>query len=68
MADMLSDIKTGMASMGTKLDMLILRIDPTLLDHENRLRKLEQKVWIAAGASLAGGGILGGVIGQFLGQ
>lgn len=68
MADTLTDIKTGMASMGTKLDLLIQRIDPVITDHETRLRKLEQKVWIASGIAMAGGTVLGGGLAQILGQ
>lgn len=68
MADTLTDIKTGMASMGTKLDLLIQRIDPVITDHETRLRRLEAKVWIASGAALAGGGVLGALLGPVLGS
>jgi hypothetical protein len=68
MADTLTDIKTGMASMGTKLDLLIQRIDPVITDHESRLRKLEQKVWLASGVALAGGGALGATLSAVLGN
>ena len=43
MADSLTAIKTDLATMRTMLDLLIQRIDPTLIDHEQRIRALEQR-------------------------
>lgn len=67
MADTLTNIQTTMATIGTKLDLLIQRVDPLLTDHETRLRKLEQKVWVASGAALAGGGALGSLLAHLTG-
>lgn len=66
-AETLADIRTAVATMNTKMDMLIQRFDPALSDHESRLRKLEARVWVAAGAAVAGGGTLGSVVGAILG-
>lgn len=40
----------------TKLDMMLQRIDAVYNDHENRIRKLEARVWVASGFATAGGG------------
>ena len=60
-ADALTEIRV-------KLDMLIEQWSPKLIDHESRLRKLEARVWVAAGAAAAGAGTLGSVVSQFLGK
>lgn len=67
MPDTLANIRTELATLGTKLDLLIARIDPVITDHETRLRKLEAKIWVASGFALAGGGVLGAVLGPVLG-
>lgn len=43
MADTLTEIRTVIATLATKLDLLIARIDPTLVDHEQRIRAMEQR-------------------------
>lgn len=62
MAEVLAEIKSTIATVTTKLDMLIQRIDPTLMDHEKRIRSLEQWRWRVAGGAALAGGILGGGI------
>ncbi len=37
-------------------------------DHETRIRSLERKVWAAAGAAAAAGGVLGTIAQQLLGS
>ncbi|MGI5285238.1 hypothetical protein ACQEVF_18145 [Nonomuraea polychroma] len=44
--------------METKLDAAISRGD----DHEDRIRRLERAVWVAAGAGMAGGGVFGVIV------
>lgn len=39
-----------------------------LNDHENRIRRVERSVWIAAGACAAAGGVLGSLVGPLIGQ
>lgn len=76
MADALAEIRTTIATLSTKLDLLIQRIDPMLMDHEQRIRELEKRTpdgladrltaleqwrWRLAGAALGGGGIGGAI-------
>lgn len=69
MSDRLRDLELGFATLSatltTKIDALMTDGAPRHLDHENRLRKLEAKVWVAAGAALAGGGVMG-TVGSYL--
>lgn len=51
-----------LAVIETKLDHITEKLTDTLgkmTDHESRIRKLEKAVWVAAGAGVAGGGVLG---------
>lgn len=52
-----------LARIETKIDLFLLRSD----DHETRLRALERKVWVAAGAATALGGAAG-TVAQMLGK
>lgn len=47
----------------TKLDGVLVRGD----DHEGRVRRLERAVWVAAGAGVAGGALVGGIAQQIMG-
>mgnify|MGYP007126127428 CR=1 FL=1 len=40
---------------------------PQLQDHENRIRRLEKAVWIAAGIATAAGSTIGTALGGVLG-
>lgn len=51
----------------TKLDLMITRLDPSLLDHEMRIRKLERAIWAWSGVAAAGGGVLGSILGPLIG-
>ena len=51
----------------TKLDTLLLRLDPQHNDHELRIRALEQKVWVASGFAAAGGSGLTAILLQVFG-
>lgn len=57
----------ALTEIRVKLDMLIEQWSPKLLDHEDRLRKLEARVWLAAGMAAAGAGTLGSAVSQILG-
>jgi hypothetical protein len=48
-----------LVSVETKLDLLREEIGPRMKDHEDRIRRMEAKLWMFTGASLLGGGILG---------
>lgn len=50
----------------TKLDMLISRFDPVVIDMEARVRTLEARVNRAAGMALVGGGALGTIGGALI--
>lgn len=52
----------------TKLDMTQLDHEGRIRDHENRIRRMERFQWLLAGASAAGGGIVGSIIGPLIGQ
>lgn len=43
----------------TQLAMVLLEIGPRHTDYEMRLRKVEAKLYIMAGAGIVGGGTLG---------
>lgn len=47
----------------TKIDSIIDRGD----DHEKRIRRLERALWVAAGAGVAGGAVVGNVARQIMG-
>ena len=51
----------------TRIRILEHRPAPNEKDHEDRLRKIERMIWIAAGGALAGGGLIGTVAGKLLG-
>ncbi len=51
----------------TKIDLLLADIAPRHVDHENRIRKLEAKVYVAAGFAAASGGGLGALIAHLTG-
>lgn len=55
-------ISTRLTRVETKLDMMLQRIDNVYNDHENRIRKLEARVWVASGFATAMGGGLGLII------
>ncbi|MFC5996965.1 hypothetical protein ACFQE5_22395 [Pseudonocardia hispaniensis] len=63
----LDDDHDRLVRVETKLDTLLQRLDPMLQDHESRIRKLEQKVWVACGAAIAGGGAAGTVASFLIG-
>jgi len=67
-ADTLSDIKLAVAKMETKLDEVIKRLDPVVVDHEQRLRVLEAKVLRWSGMATAIGAVLGTAGGAVLSQ
>lgn len=48
-------VETQLAVINTKLDTIIASADATRIDHEIRLRKVEQFRWILLGAALASG-------------
>lgn len=56
------EVLDRLISIELKLDAVINRGD----DHETRIRRLERAVWIAAGAAMAGGGVLGAIASQIL--
>lgn len=56
-----------LVSLETKLDILLQQINPKIEDHESRLRKVEAKLWLLAGACATGGGVVGGFLGPLLG-
>lgn len=73
-ADRLRDLELAFATLSatltTKLDNIAesIKADSTRHDdHENRIRGLEMKVWVACGAALAGGGAVGTIGGYLLG-
>jgi hypothetical protein len=41
--------------------------DASHADHEQRIRRVERAIWLAAGASAAGGGAIGAIASQILG-
>jgi hypothetical protein len=54
-----------LARVETKLDLLVEQIAPQRLDHEARIRTLEQRAWMLAGFAAAPGvvALLGNVLG-----
>jgi hypothetical protein len=58
-----NEFSLSLARLEAKLDVIGVKLDlmsGTLLDHEGRLRALEKKIWMAAGAA----SVLGGAISQ----
>ncbi|HEX6969095.1 MAG TPA: hypothetical protein VF174_09835 [Micromonosporaceae bacterium] len=55
-----NDIVERLARLETKLDMHLTRAS----DHEARIRRLEQALWWASGVAMAGGGMVGAVLGR----
>jgi hypothetical protein len=54
----------SLARLEHKLDVIGVKLDMmggTILDHEGRLRALEKRIWMAAGAAA----VVGGAVGQF---
>lgn len=47
------DVETRLIRIETKLDLTITSADKLSSDHENRLRAVERKFWIAIGMALA---------------
>lgn len=58
-----NDFSLSLARLEAKLDVIGVKLDlmsGTMIDHETRLRSLEKKVWMAAGAA----SIIGGAVSQ----
>lgn len=67
MTDASATVETQLALINQKLDGLIQQTTDRGTDHETRLRKLEQRVFLIVGAAAATGGGAGWLA-QFLGH
>lgn len=67
LGEALGEIRTAIATLTTQIDLLTKRWDPVITDHETRIRKLEQRVWIASGAAAAVTWVISQVLGPILG-
>jgi hypothetical protein len=47
MADAIGAMRTELATLSTEVRLMIQRVDPMLLDHEQRLRVVEQRPQVA---------------------
>lgn len=56
MTDATLTMETQLALINQKLDDLVAQSKDRGADHETRLRKLEQRVWLLVGAAAASGG------------
>lgn len=68
---MSAEIAVQLARIEAKIDVALARVDTkldtgaaTMVDHEGRIRVLERKVWLAAGAA----GAVSAGLAQFLGR
>ena len=62
---MSSDLNAVMERLGridAKLDLVLERVN----DHEDRIRRHERLIWIAAGVSMAGGSVIGTILKGFM--
>lgn len=60
-ADLVQEILLKLTEIGTKLDVAIDKGK----DHEDRIRAIERRIWLATGAAAAIGGVAG-QLGQLL--
>lgn len=69
--ELVIEIRSDLRLLNEKIDR-IDREGPTgiskqMQDHENRIRGLERKVWVASGAAMAVGGTVGAVAQSLIG-
>lgn len=54
----LMELKTQVAILNDRIPSEIEKTDREIADHEARIRKLERSMWLVAGASAAGAGVI----------